>query len=222
MTPEITLIHVGAGSLALLSGAVALSVRKGDGPHRVAGTVFFLSMLVMAASAIYLSVIYSKTMFIIGGALVIYMLATAWVAARRKDGQSGVFETGAFLVATAGALIFGLAAAGGAEGPGDGVGVEVYYVFGGVLALAAILDLSVILRGGVAGKQRIARHLWRMCAGMFVATGSFFLGQQQVLPAFVRGSPVLFVFAFAPLAIMVFWLIRIWLTKWYARAQRSS
>lgn len=221
MTPEITLIHVGAGSLALLSGTVAFSVRKGSGPHRVAGTVFFVSMLVMAVSAIYLSVIYSKAMFIIGGAVVIYMLVTAWLAARRKDGESGGLEIGAFLVAAAGALIFGLAA-GGTAGPTPGVGVEVYYVFGGVLALAAALDLSVILRRGVSGRQRISRHLWRMCVGMFVATGSFFLGQQQVLPAFVRGSPALFVLTFAPLILMVFWLIRVWLTKWYRQAQQSS
>jgi hypothetical protein len=34
----------------------------------------------------------------------------------------------------------------------------------------------MLLRGGVVGTQRVARHLWRMCFGLFIAAGSFFLG----------------------------------------------
>jgi hypothetical protein len=44
-----------------------------------------------------------------------------------------------------------------------------------------------------------------MCFAFFVATGSFFMGQQDVLPQVVRGSPVLFVLALAPIALMLFW-----------------
>ena len=52
---EILAIHIGAGLLALFSGTAALLFRKGDSPHRTAGTVFFLSMLVLSASAIYIA-----------------------------------------------------------------------------------------------------------------------------------------------------------------------
>jgi hypothetical protein len=48
---------------------------------------------------------------------------------------------------------------------------------------------------------------------MFIATGSFFLGQQDALPAAVRGSPLLFVMAFAPFAVMAFWLVRLHIDK---------
>ena len=65
----------------------------------------------------------------------------------------------------------------------------------------------MILSGGICGGQRIARHLWRMLLGLFVASGSFFLGKQADMPAFVRGSPVLIALAFAPLVLMVFWLV---------------
>ena len=67
----------------------------------------------------------------------------------------------------------------------------------------------MILRGGIAGSARIARHLWRMSAALTIASGSFFLGQQRVMPAAMRGSPWLFVPVFAPLLLMVFWLIRV-------------
>jgi hypothetical protein len=48
-----------------------------------------------------------------------------------------------------------------------------------------------------------------MCVAFFIATGSFFLGQQDVMPGVVRGSPVFFLLAFAPLAAMLFWLARL-------------
>ena len=52
-----------------------------------------------------------------------------------------------------------------------------------------------------------------MCFAFFIATGSFFLGQQDVLPSAVRGSPILFVLAFAPFAVMAFWLVRLRFAK---------
>jgi hypothetical protein len=58
---------------------------------------------------------------------------------------------------------------------------------------------------------------WRMCFAFFIATGSFFLGQQDVLPQSVRGSPLLFVPAFAPFAVMLFWLVRLRFPKAIAR-----
>lgn len=60
-----------------------------------------------------------------------------------------------------------------------------------------------------SGPPRIARHLWRMSAALTIASGSFFLGQQRIMPAFMRGSLWLFLPVIAPLLLMVFWLIRV-------------
>jgi hypothetical protein len=57
--------------------------------------------------------------------------------------------------------------------------------------------------------QRITLHLWRMCFRLFFAIGSFFLGQQQVFPAFLRGSIFLAVLALLPFPVMIYWLIRV-------------
>jgi len=51
----------------------------------------------------------------------------------------------------------------------------------------------MLVRGGVSGRQRVVRHLWRMCFGLFIATGSFFIGQPQVFPAFIRRTNLLFI-----------------------------
>jgi uncharacterized membrane protein len=221
MSP-LLICHVSAGTLGILSGAAALSVRKGERLHRVFGTVFFLSMLTVSALAVYLAVFVPP---IFSGAappsasvsvaiLTIYLAATAWMTVRRKDGSVGLFEKGAFLVAfcvAAALLIFGLHAARiPAARPGDYVP---YFVFASFATFAAALDLNLILRGGISGAQRIARHLWRMCFALFFAAAFFFLGQQQVLPKFMRGSPILVVLALAPLVLMIFWLFRVRFSK---------
>ena len=72
----------------------------------------------------------------------------------------------------------------------------------------------MIRRGGIAGVARVARHLWRMCFAFFVASGSLFLGQPQVFPKVLRSSPLLIGLALAPLAFLIFWMIRVRLPRW--------
>jgi hypothetical protein len=125
--------------------------------------------------------------------------------------------------ATAGLLLYwGVLAATSAKGTFQGYGAALYFVFGSFATLFGALDLKVILRGGVSGVARIARHLWRMCFALFFAAASFFLGQQKVMPAFMHGSPLLFIPALAPLALMIFWLVRVRCRTWFGgRPSRS-
>ncbi len=75
--------------------------------------------------------------------------------------------------------------------------------------LAAIGDLRAIRLGGLRGSRRLARHLWRMCFGLFIATGSFFLGQMKFIPEPVRIVPLLLVLAFAPILFLFYWMWRV-------------
>jgi hypothetical protein len=99
----------------------------------------------------------------------------------------------------------------------DGVPVGMHFFMGSVMLLAAAGDIRMLVRGGVFGAKRIVRHLWRMCFGLFVATGSFFLGQQQVFSAWLRKANVLFVPALLPLVLLIFWLFRVWFTAAYRK-----
>ena len=87
--------------------------------------------------------------------------------------------------------------------------------------MAAALDLNVLLRGRVERHQRIARHLWRMCAALLIAAFSFFLGQQKVMPEAIQGSPWLFVPPLATFAAMLFWIFRVRFARsWTGGARR--
>ncbi|MGC2765629.1 MAG: hypothetical protein WB607_08990 [Candidatus Acidiferrum sp.] len=98
----------------------------------------------------------------------------------------------------------------------DGTPGSMDIFMGSVILLAGIGDLRMLVRG-ISGQRRIARHLWRMCFGWFIATGSFFLGQQQVFPVWLRGSAVLLVPALLPLMLLIFWLIRVRFTNAYKK-----
>jgi uncharacterized membrane protein len=216
MTPAM-LLHISAASFGLLSGAAALSVRKGERLHRRFGDVFTVSMLTMAAMATYLAVVMpGQSANIFGGVFTLYLVASGWVTVRRKAGTVGRFEVGAVLVPFVAAIVMlflGLRAAANPTGqPMSAPPLPAYFIFASVAALAGALDVKVIAQGGVSGVDRITRHLWRMCVALFVATGSFFLGKQKDMPAFMHGSPVLIVLAVAPLVLMLFWLFRVRVT----------
>jgi uncharacterized membrane protein len=214
------ILHIGAGMVAIVTGAAALTARKGARAHRAIGTVFFVAMLTMATMAAILAVSLRDVGNTIGGVFAFYLVATAWATVKRQAGTVGVFEVGAMLVAFVAAalmLLLGFdAAAHPADQPMSAPPLPAYFIFASIAALVASLDLKVVLRGGVSGAPRITRHLWRMCLALFFASGSFFIGQQKVMPRFMHGSPVLLVLGLAPLAVMAFWLLRLRLTRAYA------
>jgi hypothetical protein len=105
--------------------------------------------------------------------------------------------------------MLGLRAADSLADQSNGAPLAGYFILASFGAFAAALDLKVILRGGISDTQRIARHPWRMCFALLFTSAFFFLGQQKVMPAFMQGSPVLFVPALAPLVLMEFCLFRV-------------
>ncbi|HSX58927.1 MAG TPA: hypothetical protein VLF18_01890 [Tahibacter sp.] len=174
----ITALHVAGGAIALAAGSVAILVRKGRGMHAAAGTGFCLAMFVLGLTASLLAPLKSPPESPVGGIVVCYFVATAWMAARRRSGAPGPIENVAcaFAVAIGAAIIgrgFALAFAppgqfAGPPGPGA------LFALGGVCLFAGLLDLRWILRRTQSATQRISRHLWRMCFAFFMATGSFF------------------------------------------------
>ena len=224
MTPDV-MFHAGAGAIGILSGIGALVLRKGSGPHRAAGNVFVAAMITTGLTAIYLGLTRDQSGNAVGGVLVVYMLATAWLAAKRQDNQSGLPEIVAFLISATGAVaVFWFTLQAVASGTALLGGIP-GFIMSGVAALTAALDLRVVLRRGLAGKQRIARHLWRMHLGFFAAVGSFFPGQLQFFPEYIqqiKPTIVLFFPAFTIILVMAYWLGRVLFTRWYDRGEPET
>lgn len=209
-------LHICAGVLGFLAGALAVSFRKGSRLHGLAGSVFVVSMLALAASGVYLAVVKQQPGNILGGTLTFYLVATSWMTARRKAGAPGVLEWGAFLAVLALVSVigtFGVEAATSPTGLKYGYPPGVYAFLGSVAILAAIGDGRMLARRGIEGKQRIARHLWRMSFAWFIASASIFLARQHLFPAFLRKSGALYLLSVLPLLLMIFWLVQVRVSK---------
>jgi hypothetical protein len=178
--------------------------------------VFVVAMLIMGACGSTLALMKHQTNNVFGGLLTVYMITTAWLAGRRRDGETSIFDWGAlvFGLAIGGSLlILGVLVANGQAARQAGVPLGMYFFMGTIPLLAAAGDIRMLMRGGISGTPRIARHLWRMCFGLFIASGSFFLGQQQVFPSAIRKQYILAPLAILPLVLLIYWLVRVRIRK---------
>ncbi|HEY0650783.1 hypothetical protein [Phenylobacterium sp.] len=201
-------IHIAGGMVALVTGAAAVAARKGGALHVRAGQGFVAAMLLLWLTATLLHLRDGKPDSAVGDLFIGYFVITSWLAARRHDGTTGRIEIAACVLILALSAIIAWGAFAGTARPTP-VGLGPVFVVAGFCLVAGLLDLNAILRKALTPVQRISRHLWRMCSAFFIATGSFFLGQQDALPEAVRGSPVLVVLAFAPFAILAVFLVRL-------------
>jgi hypothetical protein len=219
-------LHITGGTLGILSGAVAVVLRKGTRRHAIAGQVFVVAMLVMSSCGTFLAIVKSQPGNVLGGTVTFYLVATAWRTARRPEKSApGLFDWAALLfvlVLEAVFLTSGVKALRSPTGAIWGYPPALYFTWAGVVLLFITGDVRMLARGGIFGVHRVARHLWRMCFALFIASGSFFLGQQKVMPAAIQGSPFLFVPAFLPLLLLIFWLIRVRFRNAYDGAPRPA
>jgi uncharacterized membrane protein len=201
-------IHIAAGSLAMILGAIALSARKGSKLHRRSGQVFVYAMVIMGITAAMLGNIG-------GGLMAVYFVITALTTVRPAAAWTRWLNAGALSVAAVlalGTINKGFVAFGSPRGVLNGVPFFMLFFIGTILLLAAIGDVRVMWSGPLRGAPRLARHIWRMCFALFIAAGSFFSIEARVakiLPAFLatplmRALPVLLVFV-----AMFYWLWRV-------------
>lgn len=210
-------VHVCAATVGLLSGYLAMTLRKGSGLHGAAGNVFFVSMLTATAAGAYIAAfLRPNSGNVMGSTLTFYLVSTAWVAARRRDGKAGAFDLGALVFALAIAATgttWGFQTASSQSGLKHGYPAPFYFVFASIALLFAASDVRMLVRGGVFGAKRIARHLWRMGMGLLFATLSFYPGQAKLFPRWIRETNLLYVPAVLLVGAMLFWLYRVSVRK---------
>ncbi len=212
MRLPILVLHICGGLVGLLSGAAAMAFRKGSRLHGIAGLAFVISMLIMSAAGVTLAAMKSQPGNILGGTLTFYLVATAWMTARRITPGTSFFDWGALLIVWAVAvanLTLGTVAALSTTGMVYDYPPGPYFFLGTVAVLATGGDVRMLRRNGISGTQRIARHLWRMCFALFIASSSLFLARQQLFPELMRKTGTLVSLSFLPLILMIYWLIRV-------------
>jgi uncharacterized membrane protein len=209
-------IHIAAGGLAIVLGAVALSVKKGGTLHRCSGLLFVYAMLVMAFSASIMGFRKSPTNpNVFAGVATAYFVVTALTTVRPVSQWTRRINAGAMAIPVGfalGEILRGVEAFHSPRGVLNGVPFLMHFFLATVLTLAAAGDVRIMRLGMPCGRPRLARHLWRMCFALFIAAGSFFSIQERVARILpepfttgpMRALPILLLFG-----AMFYWLWRV-------------
>lgn len=205
-------VHILAGGVGLASGFVALYAAKGARLHRKSGMLFVYATLTMSLTGAVIAALGGGEGSVIGGLLTAYLLITGLTTVRPIARGSCWLDLGMLAMALAiglTSLTCGFQTAATPTGTRDGIPAVIFFKFGLVALLAGVSDLRMMRSGGVSGAPRIARHLWRMCFALYIASASFFLGQADELPKALQIPALLAVPAFLPLVLMAYWLWRV-------------
>jgi hypothetical protein len=209
-------IHIVAGGLAVVLGAVALLASKGATLHRKSGLLFVYVMLIMGFSGSILALRLSlRNMNVLGGFMSAYFVVTGLTTVRPASAWTKWLNRAALLVVIALSVIdiaLGFKALASPAGTIDGVPFFMLFFMATITALAAVGDVRILRVVTLPPARRLARHLWRMCFALFIAAGSFFSIRERVarvLPQpfttpFMRALPVLLIFV-----AMFYWLWRV-------------
>jgi hypothetical protein len=183
-------------------------------------------MFVMALFAAYLAVVIPDQLVnVFISTLVVYLVGSAWMTVRRTAGTTGLGDRLAMVVALGLWAPFAILSFQLANGmtpmfksaiPFEGPVLVAIYSFTVILTLAVVGDARVVLSGGISGAPRIARHLWRMCFGLTLATGSAFTnGFARLLPGPYHVPIYFHLPKLLPLGLLIFWFIRVRFTRWH-------
>jgi hypothetical protein len=168
-------LHFAAGLVSIVAGTIALSVAKGGQLHKQSGLIFTWAMIVLGLSAAAIGTYEKRPGQVFAGLLAAYLVFSAMTTVKPMARIGQRFNVVLMVLA------FGYAVSSLYGGMTEWLDPTVKVigrprvvpplVVGSVILLAAIGDLRAIRAGGLRGSRRLARHLWRMCFGLFIATG---------------------------------------------------
>jgi hypothetical protein len=210
------LLHIVAGTLGLAAGFVALYSAKGAPLHRKAGIVFFSAMLTTSVLGLTIAIVrgVAPAINVPAGLMTACLVITALTTVRPPSALTRWLDRGAMLVALGVGMTCVTLAFQAIAGTRDRMALVPFVMFGLIGMLAGIGDVRVMRSGALQGPRRLARHLWRMCIALFIASLSFFIGQADILPKAMRIYPLLAMPMLLVLITMFYFL-------WRVRIRRS-
>lgn len=140
------LLHIIAGTIALVSGGISFSVRKGKGCHTRSGSFFYFAMLAVGVSALVMCLLKFNPFLFIVGLFSLYMTITGFRSIKLKNQKTTITAQsfdwlvwGLCLTGLAGFLFLSRQAALGGLTP-------VLWVFSLILATMLLSDFRAFRR----------------------------------------------------------------------------
>jgi len=202
-------VHISAGVVGILSGTAAMSFRKGSPRHALAGKIFVIAMVTMSSSAVYLAFM-KHQMGNVLAALRVLSGDNGMADRQARDRETSLFDWGMLLIPcwselVSGSLVYNWCMATQGQ-PMSSVGM--HFFMGSVMLLQAAGGYSHA-RARRVSEQSASCAISGACALAFSWPRDPSFGTAAVFPAWLRGSPALFVPALAAARVLIFWLFRV-------------
>jgi hypothetical protein len=181
------ILHITGGTLALISAPIAIALRKKTPKHRIAGRVYFYSMLLVTATALIIAGYKSNPFLFMVGVFSFYSIWDARRALEQKQlhtGQKAKWYDWAVITITllfnVGLLYFGtrLLLAGKSFG-------WVAVAFGGIGITLVTRSLQRFIKRPTDPKHWLYRHVTGMMAGYIATVTAFLAVNITFLPGLV-------------------------------------
>jgi uncharacterized membrane protein len=170
----ILILHIVAGTLALLAGAVAIFSQKGKTVHRSGGKLFVATMTITALAAIGLSLLNPNMFLLAIGFFTLYLTFSGWIWALRMTQAKKVslnYLIGSFGLLSALLLLYK------AFTVSNRVNI-ILLVFAGIQLSMALVDLLKKL----AIRKNTSRHISKIGGAYIAATTAFLVVNNSFLP----------------------------------------
>ncbi len=195
-------IHIGAGSIALITAALALVAAKGQRYHILAGRVYAVAMTVIFLTAVPLAILGASIFLLLIAVFSFYLVFAGWRFARNRRRQAHPVDWAAVgILGVTGLGMWGYAVVIGLNGDSQWVTL---LVFGGIAVALSIVD-GQFHRKQPGGVRRVARHLTNMMAGAIATVTAVTVVNVDLEPQWVVW--ILPTIVITPL--IVWWNIRI-------------
>ena len=179
------IVHITGGTLALLSGLVAILTAKGSKPHRKAGKIYFWGMTAVFIGALILSILKENNFLLMVGFFSYYMTVRGYrILFLKQLGKQKPFLIDWFITIISGLFILALIGWGiyVVSSFHSGMGL-VAIAFGGIGSTFLIADIKNFIQGPKEKMHWWFTHLGSM-GGSYIAATTAFLVVNVQLPQF--------------------------------------
>ena len=177
------IIHILAGTLALMAAVSAVVYSKGKKVHIIVGRTYFWGMTIIFLTAIPMSIVSGKVFLFLIAIFSFYLAYAGMRFARNRTGIANIFDWVAVgLMILSGMVMWCLA---------------IYYfinnnsqyitliIFGFIAISLGYTDFRGYRNKSAIGKQRIARHLTNMLAGTIAVITAVLVTNIYIEPVFI-------------------------------------
>lgn len=182
----ILILHILGGSVGLITGTIAASVKKGSTAHLLSGKIFFWGMFIASFSALILSWLpghESLFLFAVGG-FTLYMIVSGYrivLLKRKSKQQEQGFSTIDYLVTLFGFLfaVFLLIQSGKGLLHKNTFSI-VPGVFGLICMSYVLLDIRILTGNSTVKQSWMYNHIVRMMGAMIASYTAFLVVNVQI------------------------------------------